>query len=63
MSARVAEPAADPRRHVVQFYERDDELAGSVGDDFGQALRARLPARRAACAARLAGRSLARAGR
>lgn len=40
MSARVAEPAADPRRHVVQFYERDDELAGSVADDFGQALRA-----------------------
>ena len=31
MSARVAEPAADPRRHVVQFYDRQDELAASVG--------------------------------
>jgi hypothetical protein len=40
MSARVAEPAADPRRHVVQFYDKEDELAASVGADFAKALRA-----------------------
>jgi MEDS: MEthanogen/methylotroph, DcmR Sensory domain len=29
-----------PAGHVVQFYDRDDELADSVGNDFGEALRA-----------------------
>jgi len=38
MSARVVEPATYPRRHVIQFYDREDELAASVGVDFGVAV-------------------------
>jgi hypothetical protein len=38
MSVQARLPAADQPVHVVRFYDYDDELARSVGDDLGRAL-------------------------